>query len=493
MKKSSKLLFSATICLLLTVILAATAFAARKLGDVDNREGITVDDARQVLRFAVNLDKPANDEIKAAADLNRDGKIDVNDARGILRISVKLDPTPNEDAVIKPQCTHNWQLKPVMQNKNWSTGKHIKTCTKCGATTGVEEACTLGAKVWPNGEPNCEGAARYYQECSVCHGKKQDTVKKLPHKFVEQTDEKGNYINVKITKEANCTEAGTKTITCILCNKKTKDVVIPAKGHTIPDRVLKENETVKCDVCGQELKPAKFDFDKNEFNIFASGKYYYEGYAKTLNGYYSNGTPRYETSDIIFAVNPGKSIYMQMPFDGNEIGYLAYVDKNLLGKEVERKYFHTLYEGTNYYFDISNLKSLMSALPDGGDSSVDEIDFPSPKDPEYNTKLDNVKLTDADMSLVVYQGKVCTRFTFTTDDSILRVFMDGQKLLLIEKCDPVKTDKNGAPLVIDATYFTMITADIPEFMRTATGKNSKILSGLAGLLEFANYIGITES
>ena len=493
MKKSSKLLFSATICLLLTVILAATAFAARKLGNVDNREGITVDDARQVLRFAVNLDKPANDEIKAAADLNRDGKIDVNDARGILRISVKLDPAPTEDAVIKPQCTHNWQLKPVMQNKNWSTGKHIKTCTKCGATTGVEEKCTLGQKVWIDGEPNCERAAKFYQECSVCHGKKQDTVKKLPHKFVEQTDSHGNYTNVKITKNATCTETGTKTITCVLCNKRTKDVVIPAKGHTIPDRVLKENETVKCDVCGQELKPAKFDFENNEFNIFASGKYYYEGYAKTLNGYYSNGNPRYETSDIIFAVNPGKSIYMQMPFDGNEIGYLAYVDKNLLGKEVERKYFHTLYEGTNYYFDISNLKSLMSALPDGGDSSVDEIDFPSPKNPEYNTKLDNVKLTEENMSLVVYQGKVCTRFTFNSDDSILRVFMDGQKLLLIEKCDPKETDKNDAPLVIDATYFTKITADIPEFMRTATGKNSKILSGLAGLLEFANYIGITES
>ena len=395
-----------------------------------------------------------------------------------------------EQKVIKTTTQHDFVYKPVMQSTEWSNGVHIKTCLNCGVTTGKEEACTLGEKVWIDGEPNCEKATMYYQDCSVCHGKKQKTIKKLPHKFVEQTDAQGNYTNVKITKEANCTETGIKAITCILCNKATKDYVIPTTGHDIPDRVLKENETVKCDVCHQELKPAAVDFTNNEFNIFASGKYYYEGYAKTLNGYYSKGNPRYETSDIIFAANPGKSIYMPMPFDGNEIDYLAYVDKNLLGKEVVRKYFHTFYEGTNYYFDISNLKSIMSALPGGGDSSIDDIDFPSPKDPYYNTKHDNVKLTDADMSLVVYQGKVCTRFTFTTDDSILRVFMDGQKLILIERCDPVMKDRNGDPLILYAICFTKITSDIPEAICTAVGENSKILAGYSGFLEFANCIGI---
>lgn len=409
-----------------------------------------------------------------------------------------------EQKVIKTTTQHDFVYKPVMQSTEWSNGVHIKTCLNCGVTTGKEEACTLGEKVWIDGEPNCEKATMYYQDCSVCHGKKQKTIKKLPHKFVEQTDAQGNYTNVKITKEANCTETGIKAITCILCNKATKDYVIPTTGHDIPDRVLKENETVKCDVCHQELKPAAVDFTNNEFNIFASGKYYYEGYLKTLNGTDSNGESRYEKSDTVFAKDPNKSVYMPCAlicqyfgvprvtpkfFEENEIEYLAYIDKNVFGKEVERMYFHTLYEGVNYYFDVSNFENIVSYLPCADDfPDFDDMFFPSPKDDFYD--YTTLILGEDNMSFVVYQGKVCTRFIFTTDNFILRVFMDGSKLVLIEMCDLEKKDKNGDPLILYAICFTKITSDIPEAICTAVGENSKILAGYSGFLEFANCIGI---
>ena len=66
MKKRIKHLLSAAVSMLLAVILAVSSFAAIMLGDADGNGEISVADARQVLRFAVKLDTPANDEIKAA-------------------------------------------------------------------------------------------------------------------------------------------------------------------------------------------------------------------------------------------------------------------------------------------------------------------------------------------------------------------------------------------------------------------------------------------
>lgn len=459
MKKSMKILLTATMCALLALVLAATVFAARKLGDVDGTVGISVSDARQVLRFAVNLDKPSNEEIKAAADVDRDGNITVNDARTVLRAAVGLDKIPDEDA-LKQECKHEFVAVPVMKNANWSTGKHQLKCKLCGETSGEAVDCTLGDIVYNNGEtPNCLRAVNYSQTCSVCGGKKQGTVKKLPHKYTE---------NETVTKQPTCTEAGEKTLTCELCHKATKKYSIRALGHELPTRVLKEGETVKCERCGEELKPADFDYTDNEFLIYASGKYYYTGRAKTLNG------GRYEYSDIEFAVNPDKSIYMKMPFDDStEIGYLAFVS----GKNT-KKYFHTVYENKNYYFELSDtIIKIINGSDDSGDMA-----FPTPTDEEFDTKL-NVKLEDAEKSLVVYEGKVCTKFTFnnTGKATKLNIYMDGKKLMLIEKV-------NDKGIVTDATYFDSITSDIPKAMYTTDGE---ILKGITGLMEFANYIGIT--
>ncbi|MDY4254599.1 MAG: hypothetical protein SOX69_02585, partial [Oscillospiraceae bacterium] len=184
--------------------------------------------------------------------------------------------------------------------------------------------------------------------------------------------------------------------------------------------------------------------------------------------------------EITFAVAPGKSLYMKMPFDGStEIGYLAYVEKNKwTGKNETKKYSETEYEGKRYYFNLD--ENMLKQI--NGDSNY-PMDFPDPADKDFDTRIEGVDLRTAKQAQVVYQGNVCTRFTFEQKyGDELRVYMNGKKLLLIEK-------RNLNNVVTDATYFDFITPNIPTYMTTTNGQG-KVLSGMNGLLEFSNYIGI---
>ena len=483
MKKRIKHLLSAAVSMLLAVILAVSSFAAIMLGDADGSGEINVADARQVLRFAVNLDTPANDEIKAAADVDRNGEITVGDARTVLRAAVGLESLPDEPAIKPTACEHNFvwkQVEAVPGYPDWSNGTHIQTCTKCGVTTGIAVDCELGELVYEkdkNGNdilPSCSRFANYYQECSVCGGKKQSSFKKLPHRY--NTDNKEL---VTETKPATCTEPGKISVKCEICRSNAKTFETRALGHLIEDKELAEGESVKCARCGEDLTPENFDYNDNEFLTYVSGRYYYKGRAKTLTGY-NAGRPVYDEAEITFAVAPGKSLYMKMPFDGStEIGYLAYVEKNKwTGKNETKKYSETEYEGKRYYFylDENMLKQI------NGDSNY-PMDFPDPADKDFDTRIEGVDLRTAKQAQVVYRGNVCTRFTFEQKDGDeLRVYMSGKKLLLIEK-------RNLNNVVTDATYFDFITPDIPTYMTTTNGQG-KVLSGMNGLLEFSNYIGI---
>lgn len=488
MKKRIKHLFSAAVSMLLAVILAVSSFAAIMLGDADGNGEITVADARQVLRFAVKLDVPSNDEIKAAADVNRDGDINVSDARTVLRAAVGLEKLPDEPAIKPTACEHTFvwkQVEIVPGNPYWSNGTHIQTCTKCGVTTGVAVECELGEIVYEKDDsgndilPTCYRSANYHQECSVCGGKKQSSFKKLPHRY--NTDNKDL---VAVIKDATCTEPGKISVKCEICKGSEKTFETRALGHKIKDKELAEGESVKCDRCGKELEPENFDYDDNEFLTYVSGKYYYKGRAKTFTGYVA-GKPVYDEADMTFAIVPGQSLYMRMPFDGStEIGYLAYVDNDWLGRSVTKRYFETEYEGSRYYFYLDD--NMINTI--NGDSS-EPMDFPDPADEDFDTRIEGVDLNNANKAQVVYQGNVCTRFTFETKDKEtgkvngeLRVYMNGKKLLLVET-------RNASGLVTDATYFDFITPDIPAYMTTTNGQG-KVLSGMVGLLEFANYIGI---
>ncbi len=63
------------------------------LGDVDLNGVHTASDARAVLRFSANLEKPDETALKAA-DANKDGSVTASDARMILRWSAKLETGP---------------------------------------------------------------------------------------------------------------------------------------------------------------------------------------------------------------------------------------------------------------------------------------------------------------------------------------------------------------------------------------------------------------
>lgn len=60
-------------------------------GDVDGNGKVTSNDARAVLRHALNLDLIESEEALLRADMNEDGKINTSDARAILRRALKLD------------------------------------------------------------------------------------------------------------------------------------------------------------------------------------------------------------------------------------------------------------------------------------------------------------------------------------------------------------------------------------------------------------------
>ena len=285
-----------------------------------------------------------------------------------------------------------------------------------------------------------------------------------------------------MTKEATCTEAGEIEVKCESCEKCTKKFSIPALGHDIADTVLAEGESVHCSRCGEDIAPADFDYDNNEFNIYKSGKYYYKGRVKTLTGYNSyTNEPIYETSEMTLAIDPGQSVYMMMPFDGStEIGYLAYKEKNLLGKTETKKYFETFSESENkrYYFQLDD--SMIDLMTDGDES----MNFPSPDDDEFKVTTNFDLKNDTEKAQVVYQGNVCSRFTYKNGKTTYRVYMNGQKLLLIETL-------NENDVVTSATYFDSITADIPKYM-TTTEKQGSVLTGMVGLMKFAGYIGVLD-
>ena len=116
-------------------------------------------------------------------------------------------------------------------------------------------------------------------------------------------------------------------------------------------------------------------------------------------------------------------------------------------------------------------------MTDGDES----MDFPSPDDADFKVTT-NFDLKDTEKAQVVYQGNVCSRFTYTNGDTTYRVYMNGQKLLLIETL-------NESNVVTSATYFDSITADIPTYM-TTTQNQGTVLTGVLGLIKFANYIGV---
>lgn len=88
MKKITKRILTTVTAVSLAAVSAFSAFAV--VGDIDNNNRTTTNDARLVLRYALKLGS-LTEEQKSKADINSDGVINSSDARTLLRGALKLE------------------------------------------------------------------------------------------------------------------------------------------------------------------------------------------------------------------------------------------------------------------------------------------------------------------------------------------------------------------------------------------------------------------
>lgn len=92
--KITAIILSAALVLSCAAILASAGVS--KLGDVNDDNKITAEDARIILKVSAKLDA-LSEELTKRADVNLDGRITAADARLTLRVSAKLDSFPVAD------------------------------------------------------------------------------------------------------------------------------------------------------------------------------------------------------------------------------------------------------------------------------------------------------------------------------------------------------------------------------------------------------------
>lgn len=146
-----------------------------------------------------------------------------------------------------------WMTRP--EPTCTESGTRIRFCQNCGNGVQTETIPALGhdwGKWETEVEATCAREGLRFRYCTRCQAYQEESVAKAEHQ----------YDGGKITKEPTCTEKGIKTYTCTVCQAvRTED--IPAKGHTLADRVAKEascaeagTQETYCTVCGAVTKTA---------------------------------------------------------------------------------------------------------------------------------------------------------------------------------------------------------------------------------------------
>ncbi len=150
---------------------AAGACSGRLSGDVDADETVSASDARLVLRYAVDLEKPCAGDL-LYAEMDGDGVISSGDARLTLRTAVGLESPQRHDYVVSRE--------------------RESTCAAQGFVSGFCESCGKEILVF---------------------------LPTLPHDFTEPT-----------VTPATCTKEGSVIKTCRACGFVLQ-TVLPATGH----------------------------------------------------------------------------------------------------------------------------------------------------------------------------------------------------------------------------------------------------------------------
>lgn len=201
---------SAAVCFAVPPAVGAFADAQpalRYAGDINGVDGITVTDARAILRAAVLLDEIPTEDLPYA-DADGSGVIDENDSRLALRASVELEE----------KTKHSFSVKVEKE----------ASCTEAGSLHGV---------------------------CSDCGKSLELVIPKKQHQY-------------KVTEktEVTCLTDGKTVMECTLCGN-TEETVFSAKGHDWKKATLTSPKT--CSSCGEtvtgwtEIGEHKYYFNKD--------------------------------------------------------------------------------------------------------------------------------------------------------------------------------------------------------------------------------------
>ncbi|MBQ7638690.1 MAG: dockerin type I repeat-containing protein [Clostridia bacterium] len=229
-------------------------------GDMDLDGSVTAADARIILRFAVKLQKPTEEQLPFA---NLDGQAGISsaDARNALRIAVRLDPgaphvsceqlvtqeaTCYEVGITANKCAYCGDLFDfgVIPQKQHTSEGWIKvkdaTCAEAGLkeqrcmycdkrikTEEIPRKNHIFGETQYESVADCTRMREAYKICVNCGYKDSFLVSPGSHTFAWQT-----------TMEPTCTEYGLKEMLCSVCgavDKDTQPELLTPLGHSVPE------------------------------------------------------------------------------------------------------------------------------------------------------------------------------------------------------------------------------------------------------------------
>ena len=171
---------------------------------------------------------------------------------GSSEVEAESDATDNTTADVSSECGHVWSEWRALEKATCErNGSQLRECTSCGER---EEQVVLAS-----------GHAMKNGVCSVCG-------------YEEQKECKHDKTDWVVTKEATCTETGSRNQVCLYCEAVLSTKTLPALGHTIKDTAAKAATCTEngweayqsCTFCGYSTKK----------EIKATGHQYQEGTCK---------------------------------------------------------------------------------------------------------------------------------------------------------------------------------------------------------------------
>ena len=232
-------------------------FECYAMGDVNNSGSVMADDARLILRYAVNLETP-DERALLRADIDNNGEISAADARQALRYAVKLDDeVPDHklvditisqvscgtDGISVRFCKCCEKVYAIITTTSsseehisgsWKTirypdclnkGLAQRRCVKCDAITDEIQLSPTsnhtGEWTYPKGK-SCTEVVPKERTCEICG---------IVEKEAEQPRGK---CKLKTVTEvpATCTQPGVESLKCEFCGAIDSVLLVPAKGHS---------------------------------------------------------------------------------------------------------------------------------------------------------------------------------------------------------------------------------------------------------------------